>query len=123
MTELDLSSLSITRIDGCTADFEERLSALRRQLSPDGNVVSPKGKELTERVFGEPLLPAQVVERICEDVRLQGLSALARYSKELDGAEGAPVARVHVYLQLATLVEVKAESVGGRLCSCQVSIQ
>jgi histidinol dehydrogenase len=62
------------------------LQALRDQLSPSGNVVSPKGKALTERVFGQPLLPTQVVERICQDVRSRGVEALLHYSQQLDGA-------------------------------------
>jgi histidinol dehydrogenase len=76
--------------NGATSKFVEQLRLLREQLSPSGNVVSPKGRELTERVFGSPLLPWQVVERICSEVRSQGLSALLHYSQQLDGAQLAP---------------------------------
>ncbi len=78
--------LQIRRIDARDGAITQELDALRRQLSPSGNVVSPRGKALTERVFGEPLLPSQVVERICSAVREQGRSALLHYSHELDGA-------------------------------------
>jgi histidinol dehydrogenase len=61
------------------------LAELRRKLSPQGNVVSEKGKKLTERVFGKPLTPQQVVETICEDVRQRGTPALLHYSQQLDG--------------------------------------
>ena len=80
-------ALSIETIDARTGGFESRLDALRAKLSPSGNVVSPKGKALTERVFGEALLPSQVVERICSDVRNKGLKAVRHYSQQLDGAE------------------------------------
>lgn len=83
-------TLQIRRLDGSSAGsqsaFAAELESLRASLSPAGNVVSPRGRELTQRVFGQPLLPAQVVERICHDVRSQGLPALQHYSRELDGS-------------------------------------
>ncbi|MFN3193487.1 MAG: histidinol dehydrogenase [Aureliella sp.] len=83
------SQLEIRTIDARSPGFQAELDELRNQLSPSGNVVSPKGKELTERVFGEPLLPSQVVERICSDVRQKGRKALEKYTAELDGKEPA----------------------------------
>src|SRR5689334_12446971 len=38
-------------------------------------------------VFGEPLTPQQVVERICGDVKSRGLAAVLEYSRKLDRAE------------------------------------
>lgn len=86
-------SLQVRRIDAAKTEFAAELDALRQQLSPGGNVVSPKGRELTQRVFGEPLLPQQVVERICGEVRSQGQAAVLHYSQQLDGADlsGAPL--------------------------------
>ncbi len=82
-------TLQIRRLDGSATSsqdtFAKDLQALRTSLSPAGNVVSPRGRELTQRVFGEPLLPAQVVERICNDVKARGLEALHHYSQQLDG--------------------------------------
>ncbi len=78
-------NLSILRIDARKNDYRESLNLLRKKLSPDGDVVSEKGKQLTERVFGELLSPQQVVERICSDVRKHGDAALLRYSQALDG--------------------------------------
>ncbi len=40
--------------------------------------------ELTERVFGEALPPARVVERICEDVRQRGREAVFHYTEQFD---------------------------------------
>lgn len=74
-------------IDARQADFGARLDALREQLSPSGNVVSQRGRELTQRVFGTDLTPAQVVERICNDVRTQGRPAVTHYVKALDGID------------------------------------
>ncbi len=78
-------SLQIPRIDASQGDFQQQFEALRQRLSPSGNVVSAKGRELTMRVFGEELLPEQVVKRICDDVHRDGRPALDRYSEQLDG--------------------------------------
>jgi len=69
--------------DDATALFAE----LREKLSPRGDVVSEAGRQRTIDLFGEPLSPQQVVERICGDVREQGLPALLDYSQKLDGRQ------------------------------------
>jgi len=74
------------RIDCSTDDAKQAIVALRRELSPDGNVVSPAGKARTIAAFGEPLAPRQVVERICADVAARGLEAVLDYSRRIDGA-------------------------------------
>ena len=79
--------LRIQRIDSRQADVAQALAALRERLSPRGNVVSAAGRKRTIEVFGEPLLPAQVVERICRDVQERGLPAVLEYSARIDGAE------------------------------------
>jgi histidinol dehydrogenase len=77
-------TLKITTID-CTRDDAERLIAdLRTRLSPRGDVVSEAGKQRTIALFGEPLTPQQVVERICEDVRARGIAAVLDYTEKLD---------------------------------------
>ena len=63
---------------------DQVLSRLREQLSPRGNVVSPRGRELTEKVFGAPLTPVEVVRRICDDVASEGTAAVLRYTGSLD---------------------------------------
>jgi histidinol dehydrogenase len=83
-------TLRIRRID-CTSDDAERaIAALRDELSPRGNVVSPEGRARTIAAFGEPLSPSQVVERICDDVDARGLDAVLDFSRRLDGAEMEP---------------------------------
>jgi len=80
-------SLSITKID-CTQDAAEDLfGQLREKLSPRGDVVSEAGKQRTMELFGEPLSPQQVVEKICRDVQKKGLDALLDYSAKLDGKQ------------------------------------
>lgn len=76
----------IHRVDARSGSAEI-LQELRDKLSPQGDVVSPRGRALTEEVFGAPLTPIQVVERICDDVQQQGSQALLRYSRQLDKAE------------------------------------
>ena len=60
------------------------------RLSPEGNVVSEAGRRRTIEVFGEPLTPVDVVQRICRDVRTRGLPAVLDYSARIDRA--APTA-------------------------------
>ena len=79
--------LDIQRIDTRRGESAQQLAALREKLAPDGNVVSKAGRQKTIEVFGEPLTPVQVVERICDEVQNQGLAALLEYTAKLDGAE------------------------------------
>jgi histidinol dehydrogenase len=74
------------RIDLAASDGRARLAALRGKLVSQGDVISPAGRQKTIDVFGEPLSPRQVVERICTDVRRDGLEALLDYSRRIDGA-------------------------------------
>ena len=73
------------RIDLHAPDGQARLAALRSKLVSQGEMVSPAGRQRTIDVFGEPLTPRQVVERICVDVRTRGLDALLEYTQRIDG--------------------------------------
>jgi histidinol dehydrogenase len=77
--------LNIRQIRCAEGKGVAQLAALRRQLNAQGNVVSPRGRELTVKVFGEALPPTRVVERICADVRAKGLAAVLHYTEQLDG--------------------------------------
>ncbi|MFM7593064.1 MAG: histidinol dehydrogenase, partial [Isosphaeraceae bacterium] len=66
------------------------LENLRRSLSPRGDIVSPRGRELTKKVFGEPLAPVAVVDFILAEIRQKGLQALLHYTEQLDGAKLTP---------------------------------
>ena len=83
---MSTSPLLCERIDLAAADGRGRLAALRGKLVSQGDVISPAGRQKTIDVFGEPLAPRQVVERICTDVRRDGLAALLDYSRRIDGA-------------------------------------
>ena len=78
--------LNIRRIDSRREDIRAAMAELRARLSPQGNVVSPAGRQRTIEVFGEPLSPAQVVERICRDVAEKGVTAVLDYSARIDKA-------------------------------------
>ncbi len=79
-----MPSLKLRRIDCTAGDASARLAALRTQLSAQGNVVSARGRELTQKVFGESLSPVRVVERVCDDVRQRGTDALFHYTEQFD---------------------------------------
>lgn len=81
------SSEIMPHIDARAADSQQAADALRElrhKLSPRGDAVSPRGRALTEEVFGAPLTPSEVVQRICGDVRSQGTSAVLKYTAALD---------------------------------------
>src|SRR5206468_1275645 len=86
-TKRMVQPLKIERIDARRDDVGLRLAALRQKLSPAGNVVSEAGRRRTIEVFGEPMTPQKVVDRICGDVKSRGLSAVLEYSRKLDKAE------------------------------------
>jgi histidinol dehydrogenase len=78
-------TLRITQFDTRHDDVAVALRQLRARLSPEGNLVSERGRAKTLEVFGAPLTPEQVVATICSDVRKDGLAAVLRYTRELDG--------------------------------------
>ena len=80
-------ALNISRIDCSTGDAIRSLNELRDRLSPQGDVVSEAGRQRTIDLFGSPLTPRQVVERICEDVRRDGFSAVLEYTERLDSKQ------------------------------------
>jgi histidinol dehydrogenase len=77
--------LKIAKIDCAQEDAAQAILALRKQLGPRGDVVSPKGRARTIAAFGEPLTPQEVVERICSDVQSRGRDAVLEYTARLDG--------------------------------------
>ena len=79
-----MTPLTMRRIRLGSGEAADQLARLRAQLSAQGNVVSARGRELTEKVFGEALPPARVVERICEDVRRRGREAVFHYTEQFD---------------------------------------
>tara|TARA_B100000700_G_scaffold7215_1_gene7621 strand:+ start:3032 stop:4396 length:1365 start_codon:yes stop_codon:yes gene_type:complete len=81
------NALTIQRIDTRHDNVHTALNKLREKLSPNGNIVSEAGRQRTIAVFGEPLTPQQVVERICAEVRQDGLEVVLKYNRLLDGAE------------------------------------
>ena len=66
--------LTIPILDATRDDPRVLLADLRRKLSVQGDIVSEAGRQRTIDLFGEPLSPKQVVQRICGDVRQNGLS-------------------------------------------------
>ncbi len=79
--------VQIPRIDARVTDAATALNSLRQRLSPRGDIVSPQSRQRTVAVFGQPLTPQQVVERIASDVRQRGLAAVLDYTRRIDGVE------------------------------------
>jgi len=79
-----MAKLNLRRIHCSDPAAAEQLQSLRSQLASQAEVVSARGQELTKKVFGEPLPPVRVVERICADVRARGLAAVIHYTEQFD---------------------------------------
>ncbi|MBQ1337341.1 MAG: histidinol dehydrogenase, partial [Thermoguttaceae bacterium] len=62
------NALKLTWIDARKDDVRKQINALRQKLSLKGNIVSEAGKRRTIEIFGAPLTPAEVVNKICFDV-------------------------------------------------------
>ncbi len=85
-----MTLFKMQRIAYTAPDAVARLHALCKQLSLQADVVSPRGRALTEQVFGQALTPAQVVDRICTDVRKNGVAAVLHYTEQFDKTKLAP---------------------------------
>lgn len=83
---LNMEQLKIQRVDARNGSAAI-LRQLHNKLSPQGDVVSPRGRALTEEVFGKPLSPIEVVRTICSEVEREGTPALLRYTAALDKAD------------------------------------
>lgn len=84
------SSVQLRRVDLRSPSGMEQLEAVRRQMSPRGEVLSQAARQKTIQLFGAPLSPWESVQRICEDVRQRGFEALAHYARVLDGEPLTP---------------------------------
>jgi histidinol dehydrogenase len=80
------SDLKIAWIDSRRDDIRAEMAKLREKLSPRGDIVTQAGRQRTIEIFGEPLTPVQVVQRICRDVEEKGLEAVLDYSARIDRA-------------------------------------
>ncbi len=79
--------LNICWVDCRTEDSRKVFDELRARLSFRGDIVTPESQEKTIKIFGEPLTPAQVVERICRDIQSRGIDAAIEYTKKIDGVQ------------------------------------
>lgn len=79
--------LNILWVDGNRTDIPEKIAALRKKLSPQGDIVSPKGRQKTIETFGRAMTPQEVVKTICADVSEKGIDALLDYNRRIDGAD------------------------------------
>jgi histidinol dehydrogenase len=85
-----MAALNLQPIVFATPGGKVQLAQLRSQLGAQGNIVSERGRALTVKVFGQPLAPLHVVERVCEDVRTRGLEAVLHYTRQFDDVELTP---------------------------------
>jgi histidinol dehydrogenase len=85
-----MPALKLRRIDLTASNAAAQIAKLRDQFRIDAEVVSASAKKLTQTVFGEPLSPARVAERICQTVREKGLPAVLSYTEQFDRVKLKP---------------------------------
>jgi histidinol dehydrogenase len=85
-----MASLKLRRIDLTANNAAAQITKLRDQFRYDSEIVSAAGKKLTQAVFGEALSPVRAVERICNDVRDRGMSAVLNYTEQFDKVKLKP---------------------------------
>jgi len=91
-----MPSLKVRRIDTSNPHAAKQLAGLKNPFADQANVVTGANKKLTQAVFGEALAPIKAVEKICNDVRQKGLSALLHYTEQFDKVRLTPKQiRVH----------------------------
>jgi histidinol dehydrogenase len=78
-----MQSIQIARYENVDS---ARAALLARRNLEDTGVPESVTARIRE-VFGEPLSPVQVVERIIDDVRHEGDAALRKYAAQIDGRE------------------------------------
>src|SRR5262249_45724405 len=78
------------RIDTSDPKSAKQLADLRKIIAASGEVVSSRQREMTKKVFGSPLSPEKVVERICNDVAAKGLPAVIKYTDQFDHVKLTP---------------------------------
>src|SRR5947207_1369422 len=85
-----IPNLKLRRIDCSDNKSNKLLADLKKQLSHQGEILSPKSRELTRKVFGESLPPVKAVERICTEVQKEGLAAVLHYTEQFDKVKLRP---------------------------------
>src|SRR5512142_2687286 len=83
-----------------------------KRTPPDEFPVSPRVLDGIEQLFGERLTPEEAVRWILKDVRMNGDSALQKWTQTLDGLELSPApvskASIHAALDSISLAQKEA---------------
>lgn len=82
-------------------DVDSARQSILKRIPLDDMSVPPSLQAGITRMFGEPLTPAQVVDRILTDVRERGDAALREWTERLDGKSFASFAVPQAAMQAA----------------------
>lgn len=66
-------------------DVEEARATVLKRVPFDDVTLPPRVAEHIQKVFGSPLSPTQVVQRILQDVQRRGDQAVIEYTRQIDG--------------------------------------
>ncbi len=78
-----MAALKIRRLNAADSKFAKNLIEFRKNIKTATAVGPANGKE-TKKIFGEALTPLRMAERICADVQKDGVSAILKYTSQLD---------------------------------------
>ena len=79
-----MAAPKMRRIDLTASSAGKELAKLRDQFRVEAEVATPQARKLSQAVFGQSLSISQGVERICLDVKSQGLAAVLKYTEAFD---------------------------------------
>lgn len=103
-----MPALKVRRIERTSPRSGSQLASLRDQFHGTGEFPqNARDRKLSQAVFGEPLTPPQAVERICTDVRDQGVQAVLRYTEAFDKVKLDPD---KIRISPATMAKAAAEA-------------
>ena len=95
-------------------DFETAKQSILKRMPPDEFRASQSMQDGIAQLFGAPLTPDEAVSRILKDIRMNGDSALQRWTLTLDGADlqPVPVSKESIQSALDSIPAAQREALG-----------
>jgi histidinol dehydrogenase len=85
-----MPSFKLRRMNSQDSKYSKQMAELRKTMLHAGDSLNGKGRELTKKLFGSVMSPTHMVERICADIKKDGLSAVLKFTLQLDKIKMTP---------------------------------
>jgi histidinol dehydrogenase len=82
--------MKVRRIDMTEPAGKQQLAKYKAMVAPEGDIITPQGKKLSQAAFKAVLTPTQAVERICKEVREKGAASVVHYTELFDKVKLKP---------------------------------